>query len=429
LLTSAHFRYHARSGQALCPDLMERLEANLAAVAGVLGIDPDRVQVEYYKYLDAEDVRVNGPCPNGLRACAGGATIHTSDLQAHQHELVHAYVAHVGRPSNVYQEGLAEMFNCDAMAGPDPPVVSWRDVADVAGREAGAEPAPGEISATAYYSASMFLVRRTIDRFGASAFMNFYATGSTNRASTEQFGDEYQAAFGEPLDAAWADLQSPARDFGWPFLCPCGAPTAIGETVTFDETCPTGLPSVATYTLAAPKPLALTVDGAGANVIVRACDGVAPSPAQWHATDDYFLPEDRSGGAVLTELGSGTFYVGALAGAGRFTLSDTTWLAPTCEAAPALRLGRDIPRDYKLWASIPHDARRWLRLVTDEPLKQAPPGMLAYCDACPSSTVTPSCTSPQSTSDVIPAGSYLLSIEPSPGPRFTTVWAQYDPPM
>jgi len=222
---------------------MERLEANLAAVAGVLSIDPDQVHVEYYKYRDTEDVSANGPCPNGLRSCADGATIHTGALQAFQHELIHAYVAHVGTPSNVYQEGLAEMFNCSAMAGPDPPLVSWRDVADVAGRPAGAEPQPGEIGTTAYYSASTFLVRRTIDRFGVGAFMDFYATGSANRSSTDRFGEEFQAAFGEPLDAAWADLQSQATAFGWPYLCPCDSPTALGEPVMFDETCATGQPT------------------------------------------------------------------------------------------------------------------------------------------------------------------------------------------
>jgi hypothetical protein len=259
--------------------------------------------------------------------------------------------------------------------------------------------------------------------------MDFYAGGSTNRSSIEQFGDEYQAAFGEPLDAAWADLQSQATDFGWPYLCPCDSPSAIGERVTFDQTCATGLPRLATYTLAATKPLALTVHGAGSNVILRACDGVAPSPAQWHATDDYWLAQDRSGSVVLTELGSGTFYVGALSGAGQLTLADTTWLASTCDAATDLRLGSDIPRDYKLWASIPTDVRRWIRLVTDEPLRQAPPGMLTYCDDCSSGGVPPSCTLPQSTNDVIPAGGHVVSIGPGAGRRFNTVGVQYDTPM
>jgi hypothetical protein len=426
-LTSAHFTYHARAGEALCPDLMERLEANLAAVASMLGINTDRVHVDYYKYRDIEDLHANGSCPRGWHSCANGPKIHTGVLQASQHELVHAYVGGLGTPSNVYQEGLAEIFDCSAMAGPSPPTVSWQDVADVASRPA--SPTPQGIGTTAYYSAATFLVRRTIDRFGMEAFMRFYDAGSLNRATVEQFGAEYQAAFGVSIDAVWDDLASPPTSFGWPYLCPCGAPTAIGEPITFDETCATGLPSVTSYAVAATKPLALSVDGAGANVILRACDGVAASPAQWLDTEDYILTRDRSGVALLTELGSGVFYVGALAGAGRFTLADTTWLAPTCDAPAELRLGRDVPRDHKLWVSLPSDARRWLRLATDEPLTQAHAGMFAYCDSCPSGATPAACISTQSTRDVIPAGSYVVEIAPGFGPRFHAIGVQYDPPM
>jgi hypothetical protein len=426
VLTSAHFTYHARTGEALCPDLMDRLEANLAAVAGVLGIDIEHVHVDYYKYRDVDDIDANGSCPKGWRSCANGSTIHTGALQAFQHELVHAYVARLGTPSNVYQEGLAEMFDCRAMAGPDAPTVSWQDLADVASRPP--TPNPQGIGPTAYYSAATFLVRRTIDRFGVEAFMNFYDQGSTNRSTVDQFGAEYQAAFGVPIDTIWDELRSQPTSFGWPFLCPCGAPAATGETVTFDESCATGLPDVTAYTLDATKPLALTVNGAGSNVILRACDGRAPSPAQWMDTADNLLPRERSGATMVTELAAGAFYVGALAGAGELALADTTWLAPTCDAAAELRLGRDVPRDHKLWVSIPSDARRWLRLTTEEPLTQAHAGMFAYCSACPPDLAPESCTSTRSTRDVIPAGSYVVEIPPGLGPRFHAIGVQYDPP-
>src|SRR5262249_17386928 len=157
-----HFRYHARAGDPLCASLLDRLEANLGTVARMLGLDPAKVSVDYYKYRDDDDSRTNGPCPNDWDACTGGTAIHTG-VQAFQHELIHAYVAHLGQPNNVFQEGLAELFNCDGLAGPSPPGVSWQEVAMVAHQPPSAESGP--ISRTAYYAAATFLVRRLIDRF------------------------------------------------------------------------------------------------------------------------------------------------------------------------------------------------------------------------------------------------------------------------
>ena len=211
---------------------MDELEANLAEVARFLRFNPAGVAVEYYKYRDTDDVRANGPCPNGWHSCTNQSMIHTGAQQAMQHELLHAYAASVGYPSNVYQEGLAEMFNCTAMAGPDPPGVSWQDVAAVAsGSE---QPEHGGIGTNAYYVAATFFVRHLVDRFGAGAFMAFYASGSTNRSSVEQFGTEFEAAFGVPIDGVWADAHAGLPDFGWPYLCLCGQPAALGQTRVFD---------------------------------------------------------------------------------------------------------------------------------------------------------------------------------------------------
>ena len=74
VLTSAHFRYHARHGDVLCDDLLAQLEHNLTVVSRVLGFDPAAVSIDYYKYRDKADLqrervhaRMGGPPARAVR--------------------------------------------------------------------------------------------------------------------------------------------------------------------------------------------------------------------------------------------------------------------------------------------------------------------------------------------------------------------------
>jgi hypothetical protein len=424
VLTSPHFRYHARNGDVLCDDLLTRLEDNLAAVSQLLGFDPDAVSIDYYKYRDAADLRANGPCPGGWSACARGSTLHSS-IQAHQHELIHGYVSHVGAPSNVYQEGLAEIFNCTAQAGPSPPGVSATAVATRAG--AGAD--TDSIGDTDYYSAATFFVRYLIDQFGAQRFMQFYGTQSTHQSTIEVFRAEFETGFGLPLDDAWAQAFSPATAFGWPYLCLCAESTPSLEQIDFDESCGTGLPRTIPFLVDSTTTLVLTVAGAGSLLVVRSCDGLVASPALQMSTDDYIDPtRNRSGMALLTEVPAGKHYVEVMGGAGVINMKKgAPWLRSQCGDAEAIRMGTDIPSDYKLWLSSAAGAERWAGIETIEPFTQFSTDATRYCSACPGGAGLDSCLSPSSTTEIIPAGSYRTPIAASSGPRFHSVGLQFDP--
>ena len=203
VLTSPHFRYHARSGDVLCDDLLTQLEDNLTAVARLLDFDPAAVSIDYYKYRDPADLRANGPCPEGWGACAGGSTIH--------------------------------------------------------------------------------------------------------------------------------------------------APYA------------------------------------------------------------------------------GKHYVGVQRGAGTLGVQDVSWLASQCTDARALRLGADIPSDYTLWLSIPAGAERWIGIDTTEPFTQYSNDAAHYCPACPAGASLDACLSPSRTSEIVPAGSYLMPVAARSGPRFHSVALQLYP--
>jgi hypothetical protein len=108
LLTSAHFRYHARADAVLDPTIMDRLEAHRTEFDARFGVAPGTI--DYYLFRDHADQGANSPCPEGT-SCTDGRSVLTS-APFHEHELVHAFLSDTGKTAPVMAEGFAQHASC-----------------------------------------------------------------------------------------------------------------------------------------------------------------------------------------------------------------------------------------------------------------------------------------------------------------------------
>jgi hypothetical protein len=107
LLTSPHFRYHARADAVLDPTIMDRLEKHRSEFDAEFGIDSG--VVDYYLFRDSDDLAAHSGCPG--RDCAPGRTVLTS-YPFQEHELVHALLGDLGPVPPVLGEGIAQHAAC-----------------------------------------------------------------------------------------------------------------------------------------------------------------------------------------------------------------------------------------------------------------------------------------------------------------------------
>jgi hypothetical protein len=221
VLSSPHFRYHARASAVLDPTIVDRLEANRAEFTGRYGVDPG--VVDYYLFRDDADLRGNSWC--GDRDCTMDRSVMAS-RPFDEHELVHAYMADTNVPAPVVAEGMAQYAACVV---PHFAYVTPPDLWSVAvGTSAGGGLNNDTLSV---YHFGQRLVAWMVASGGTKGLLDFYRQ-SLWTADAAIFTLQFERFWGRRLDDVAAELPDP-RYAG--SFCPCGAPTlaADGSPDTF----------------------------------------------------------------------------------------------------------------------------------------------------------------------------------------------------
>jgi hypothetical protein len=211
LLTSAHFRYHARADTVLDPTIMNRLEADRAEFDARYAVDPG--MIDYYLFRDDADRDANSPCPTGNN-CTDQRSV-MSSTPFHEHELVHAFLYDTGQPAPVVAEGFAQYAACivPRLAYLVPPN-QW----PVAVGSASAGPVG---DAKVYvYNFGQRLIAWMMAVGGTKTALDFYhrSLGTTDAAL---FALQFKRFWGRGLGDVAVELQD-ARYAG--SSCPCTAP-------------------------------------------------------------------------------------------------------------------------------------------------------------------------------------------------------------
>lgn len=345
-LSSSHFRYHARATDtAICDDLLATLEEHLALLRSTLGFDwPSGYVIDYYKFVDAADFADNAPCPKGSSGCSSGANIYTPEL-FEQHELVHAYVWPVADPPVVVAEGAAVALSCSHPL-PSVPTLTLDEALQ----------ASDALSDPRVYETGGRFARFLFDRYGAAAFMSFYASVAQagKKPSSEAFDAALRAVYGLGADQLWVDMLVTQASCAQPFACSRAALPIDGTPVRVRPIC--GLASDA-------RTFAVNTDG---NVAISGPPGVklgsCSLPPASRSTDAVAVSDDSQVG--LLQVVAGRYFV-AFDPRGSSSVSVEAarlpWAGPSCEALePYAMAAGEGP---SLTVTIPDKAPTWhLRL-------------------------------------------------------------------
>lgn len=210
LFETEHFVYYAQEGPSLpCDGTAQWLERYYSANAKFLGVTlPPGEQIEYYLLESTEPLAQFGCEIEGTGGCTDGTTIH-SHLKVHAHEIVHANASLLGRPPQLFKEGLAEVLGCwttsegpDDMSAPIEILVESGSFLDWSSNS----------GAVAYHESASF-VRYLIDRFGTSRFLSFYAR-APERGDREEIDSVFQEEMGVALDDAFSDWRQRPAPYG-----------------------------------------------------------------------------------------------------------------------------------------------------------------------------------------------------------------------
>jgi hypothetical protein len=208
LLTSAHFRYHARADTILDPTIMDRLETHRTEFDATYGVESGIV--DYYRFRDAADLAANSGCPV---PCTNGRSV-MAFVPLHEHELVHAFMADVGEPALIVIEGIAQYAACiqPNLAQPVDPA-AW--AATVSSGGYGSQSSNG-----ALYDFGQRLVAWMRLQGPPARFVDFYRNGIAT-SDPALFDVQFERAWGRRLSdvAAEIDVDQYAGSF-----CPCTAP-------------------------------------------------------------------------------------------------------------------------------------------------------------------------------------------------------------
>ena len=158
--------------------------------------DLGRADILYSKARDDRELIDQAWCPATSAGCTTGTDVR-SYLLFDKHELIHAYLGETMLPPvALFAEGAAVAFSCDAdgLTAPNPPP-AWRDVLD---------PPSDDPQWYSVYPTGGRLVSRLIMRFGADAFIRFYAAIGT-LTDPDAIAEQFQSSFGATLDDVWAE--------------------------------------------------------------------------------------------------------------------------------------------------------------------------------------------------------------------------------
>jgi hypothetical protein len=224
---SAHFEYRTQASEDLaCTGMMDLLEKHYSVITAYLGTTSPSDRITYLKFEDVTDMRLNDLCMRG--ACAPGAAV-WSYQPVHQHELVHAYLANVGTPPAIFQEGVAVALACDQVDD-EMPSLSW----DQAVRS------NDPLNEHAIYTVGSRLVSHLLRRFGAPAFVQLYARLG-HHATPSEVDQAMMAVYGSSAEQLWQDaLAAPPGCIPiWACAGDAGAidgsPLPAGESCGADE--------------------------------------------------------------------------------------------------------------------------------------------------------------------------------------------------
>jgi hypothetical protein len=219
LLTSAHFRYHARADTVLDPTIMDRLEAHRTEFDATYDVEGGIV--DYYRYRDYADLVASSGC---AVPCTDGRSV-LAFVPLHEHELVHAFMADVGQPALVLEEGLAQYAACiqPQLAQPVDPA-AWAAAVSAGGF--------GSYHSNAsLYDFGQRLVAWMRAQGPPARFIDFYRK-SISTSDPALFDVQFERAWGRRLSdvAAEIDVDRYAGSF-----CPCTAPAipADGTPASF----------------------------------------------------------------------------------------------------------------------------------------------------------------------------------------------------
>jgi hypothetical protein len=219
LLTSAHFRYHARADTVLDPSIMDRLEAHRIEFDATYGVESGLV--DYYRFRDAADLAANSGCSV---PCTDGRSV-MAFAPLHEHELVHAFMADIGQPASVIAEGIAQYAACiqPNLAQPVDPT-AWAAAVSAGGYG-------NESSNAGLYDFGQRLVAWMRVQGPPTRFVDFYRRDIPT-SDPALFDVQFERAWGRRLSdvAAQIDVDQYAGSF-----CPCTAPAipADGSPVSF----------------------------------------------------------------------------------------------------------------------------------------------------------------------------------------------------
>jgi hypothetical protein len=220
LLTSAHFRYHARADTVLDPTIMDRLETHRTEFDTTYGVESGIV--DYYRFRDAADLAANSGCPV---PCTDGRSV-MAFAPLHEYELVHGFMADTGQPANVIAEGIAGYAACiqPNLAQPVDPT-AWASAVSSGGF------GNDNNAAEALFDFGQRLVAWMRTQAPPTRFVDFYRRDIPT-GDPALLDVQFERAWGRRLSdvAAQIDVDQYAGSF-----CPCTAPAipADGSPASF----------------------------------------------------------------------------------------------------------------------------------------------------------------------------------------------------
>lgn len=219
--TSQHFRYLSRAhDDGVCEAVLEQLERHFETLQRYLGFSwPEQQRIDYYKFADVTDLRAHGTCSAHNAACFyAGVGVQAADaLQAH--ELVHAYLAPLGRRHLLLEEGLAIALSCGHEVSLRPEAPPWSDAFALESWTSNTV-----LGYRSLYQAAGWFVGWLTSTHGPEAFMRWYERLLPDAELSEVEGS-FREVFSDELEASWrAAFDSADPDAGCLRVWECAQP-------------------------------------------------------------------------------------------------------------------------------------------------------------------------------------------------------------
>ena len=346
LWESQHFRYHTREyDRGACAGVLEQLERHFQLMHGYLGFpwQPDQ-KVDYYKFIDEADYKANSECPSNSGSCTRETSIR-SWRTLEKHELIHAYLASLGRPPEFFVEGVATALACPE---PEVPLVEpkpWQELVTLA---------PSDPSIREYVYGGWF-VGYLLHRYSPDQFLTFYTALNDIGASAAEIATTFEASFGETIDSVWSASLASSYNTRCVNLWKCSGPTLAldSSTQTLAEACD-GSDNNRVFQLSEPTDAVVTIGGPFMHA-PTSCDVEIP-----HAVSG-----DELGGiydSTVVPLNSGKYFIQAFGKqAATFSIRalQTKAYSQDCTKVAPVDLSTDEYPRGTFELTVPNDGNAW----------------------------------------------------------------------